>query len=111
MKSFPIFHRILIDNAMKNKLGNRSNTYSNQIKKISSFLLIRDNQRQYEFFHENLNLPHLSTIHRFINDSLSPLIQSSLDFDGLRAYLVKNNLKSEVSISEDGIKVDFIYLS
>jgi hypothetical protein len=111
MDSLPFLLRLLIDNAMRNQTGSRSNRYEREIKQVSAFLLIRDGNSQYNFFQKNLRLPEVSTVRKFLSNEVKTLQEGVLDFDGLLEYLKSRNLSFEVAITEDGTKVHFNKLS
>lgn len=59
----------------------------------------------YNFFSENMKLPHIRTVQNFMHKDLPPLLPNCFDFDGLKKFIFDRNLSTSVSLSGDAAKI------
>jgi hypothetical protein len=79
--------------------------YRDLIKKIATYIYIRGGNSLYEQLAENMVLPNLKTVRRFILKFNTKMIEGKIYSNELKDFLISHNFPLEVIILEDGTKV------
>lgn len=92
-------------NAIKNVNKTTGKRYSDDIKKLMTYIYIRGGLYLFEFFTKNMMFATAKTIRTFMNSYNSKLIEGRIYASELKNFLVNHNLPLEVIIAEDGTKI------
>lgn len=95
-----------MENAYKNKPGYKGNRFLPDIKEIAAYCLIRGGKHLFKFMENNLSLPDVKTVKRFMVDEMKLIYEGELQFDVIVDFLKANKIKLEVGIFEDGTKIN-----
>lgn len=97
--------KILVQNANETQLGSKSNRYSEDIKKLACYELIRAGKHNYQFLSRNLKLPEISTLRKYMGKVAPWHFEGEMKFDACVEFLRQNGYGKEVGCFEDGTKV------
>lgn len=78
--------------------------YTDNLKYISVYLFLVGGRLLYETLQLNLPLPSVHTVLKFLNDSPS-IVEGELRSTELARFLVENNYKNQIWLSEDATKI------
>lgn len=96
--------KILVQNANETQLGSKSNRYSEDIKKLACYELIRAGKHNYQFLSRNLKLPEISTLRKYMGKVAPWHFEGEMKFDACVEFFGKMDTEKKWGVSRMGPK-------